>query len=575
MRSARLATLLLTLSALAALYVGTADGGPPVARQRGRSGPPLVSSGLADIGPPVVRQRGRSGAPPAPSELLTHDQSVTSAAADIAKLPRDGQLQSRYLSLYNLTYQERLRCIMGLSFLCYSLSRSRTIDGAGVTIVPDTDLSLVRLNTVNFQFHDDNNKSVGWNPKTWDKLGELDVYFSSVKIKVEQEVVVDRIPKRKLVPTNPPRYTTSGELLYEYKDVYDEVKKEGQPKQSRVRDMPDYVNPVAFAALQNATQSQYPILRADFFLYHAALPPFYYDFLEFGDKVEDFYKALFADEKELSKAQLDIKGIVVRSGAGMEGKVIPVSELNRFLARQPSLYGYIWRSKDVAKADKLNNFLRKLSDDEFDASEWIATARNGLQWYFLSNRQNARQDEAPIAIVRDNTNTDRRVRNGRSCITCHVRGLNEFMPLPQEMVKQNIDIVSPDPIKAKKLREAFITNVDEFVEQDNKIYAAAVRKATTFRIDGEIHYLDSEENANNFGFFHSRFIDTPVTIQIASREVGMPVKDLMAVLAGAKNDPFLLNLSRNDPRLAVPRVYWEESYQQAMILVSEARKRNK
>jgi hypothetical protein len=62
-----------------------------------------------------------------------------------------------------------------------------------------------------------------------------------------------------------------------------------------------------------------------------------------------------------------------------------------------------------------------------DGGEVIFHLPNGLQAYFIADRQGRRIDEAPVNIVRDRTNAeDPAVRNGRSCISCHRSGLNAF-----------------------------------------------------------------------------------------------------------------------------------------------------
>lgn len=530
-------------------------------------------------GPPAVkRPRTGSGGPPAvPVKYLTSDHSVIAAAQDIATVNEKSRCNMRYLSLYNIPVEDRVKYVQTLNFLINSLSRARLIKH--VYVVPGTENSLLRLDMTDYQFYDeDKDKYIGWDPKVWDQLGEKDVYFSSVKIKIDQEFVTEKIRKTRQVPTGKKVYVANGYGGYYVKDEvitesYDEeiTKPTGKTKETCIRDVAPWVNAKAYADLQTATQSKYPIMRGDFFNSLASLPPFYYDFLGFGNKVDDFLAAVVLSKDDIRRAQLEIKGVVVRSGAGMEGKVIPVSGNNRFISRTQGPYGYVWRTKDVKTVDDENDYLRRLKDNKFDASEWIAVGRNGLQWYFLSNNKDERQDEAPIDIVKDNTNEDRRVRNGRSCITCHLRGINEFHPLPQKMVSHAIDVVSPDPKAAKKLREQFIGNLHEFYDDDNKIYAKSITACTTVYVGGEKYNIDTERNANQFGALYNAYSETPIDLQRAAFECGVPVKDLMVILAGARNDPYLLGLSRNEPLFAVPRVHWERSYQQAMLLVLEAR----
>ena len=62
-----------------------------------------------------------------------------------------------------------------------------------------------------------------------------------------------------------------------------------------------------------------------------------------------------------------------------------------------------------------------------DGGEVIFHLPNALQGYFIVNKQGQRIDDAPVNIVRDRTNLeDPVVHNGRSCIGCHVKGMNSF-----------------------------------------------------------------------------------------------------------------------------------------------------
>ncbi len=528
----------------------------------------------AEDGPPPVRRPGKNGPPQVQVKYIAPGDSVIAAALDCATINQESRCTTRYLSLYNVPVNDRIKTVQTINFLINSISRARNIKH--VYVVPGTDNTLLRLDMSDYQFYSDSTKTyTGWNPKVWDKLGERDIYFTSVKIKVDQEIIIEKVKKTREVPSGRKVYYRADNGQYYLKDeiitetYYEEVSKPGDKKETKIRDAAGWIDQKAFTDLQAMTQSKYPILRADFFNATASLPPFYHDFLEFGDKANDFLEAVGVDQKIIEKLNVEYKGVVVKSGAGMVGKVIPVSENNRFIQRFPSVYGYVWRTKDVKIVKDINDYLRTLDDGAFDASEWIATGRNGLQWYFLSDNQGNRQDEAPIDIVKDDTNNDRRVRNGRSCITCHFRGINEFKALPQEMVKHAIDVISPDYKKSKQLRESFIGNLDEFFADDNKVYFRAVSSATTVHVGGEVFSLNTEINANQFGAIYNSYAVDAIDLRMASYECGVPIKNLMVIFAAAKNDPYLLGLSRNEPLFAVPRVHWERSYQQAMLLVTE------
>lgn len=513
---------------------------------------------IAQNGPPRVRIKKDEG-PPAIPILYRPGDSVQHAYLNIK--PLVDQLQShetlsdwRYLSLYNIPESKRVNTIKTLNFVINSLSRARNM--SGVLVVANTRNTLVKINMANYRFFDSKlNKQVGWHPqKSWDVIAQNDPYFYATV--VESETV---ITKNHNVQYGE-RLVHIGNGVYR-KERYPLTNKNFNTatKTRIVKNKDVWCDPAAMSYLRQYLCTDYPIMRADYFIANATLPPHYYNFLEFGGKTEDFFDAIFLDINVVKRAKLDIKGIVVRSGSLLPN-VIPVANFQRTLTRNNAPYGYMWQTRDVSKVSDTNDYLRRLVDDDFEASEYIASGRNGLQWYFLSNSDNVRQDEAPTTIAIDRTNDDKRVRNGRSCITCHPRGINEFVPLPQELVKHRIDIISPATKfgyeRAIHLKETYIDNTSEIVSKDNAFYNAAVQACTGWT---------AEENTRFYSTAYSTYADTNIDLEMAQFELGVPIKYLPQILANAQNDPYLLGLSRGQKLFSVPRVHWERSFQEAMI----------
>jgi hypothetical protein len=531
----------------------------------------LVGSALAQQGPPPVR-KGRpvgKGPPTAIVNYLVPNSSALAAALDIDTVPPKYWPYTRYLSLYNIPEADRPKLIQTLSFMINSVSRARLIKP--VTIVPGSENSLVRICLCDYQFYDEvKKKTFGWDPKIYDKLGDTDPYFHADLLKTVTKVVERRVIRQRYVHYGNDYY---GKPLYRVEDYWDVVQ-EAQPKDVPVRGYPPWCDAAAMGKLIKLTQSTSPILRADHFLVQISLPPFYYELLDVGNKLDDFFDVFFVDLKQIERAKLEVKGVVVKSGAGVDG-IIPVARNQRTLTRYQTLIGYLWQSRDTKTSVDNRDYLRILADEKFDATELIGTGRNGLQLYFLAkgnaaDKPGERQDEAPIEIVVDNTNHDRRVRSGRSCVTCHSDGIRQFKPLPQEMVKNLIDVVSPDYKKAQYLRDTYVTNVIDFIMEDRKIYARAVKAATrTPWSEG----LSTAANADQFGHFYNQYYEAFITPEMAAFECGMSSKDLLPLLGAAQNDPHLLGLSKGDPLLTVRRDNWEKSFQQAMILVLQASQR--
>jgi hypothetical protein len=174
-------------------------------------------------------------------------------------------------------------------------------------------------------------------------------------------------------------------------------------------------------SLQEATGSLQPYLRGDWFLAVASRPPFYHEFLQ-----------LPATDRALERLlQVDVLGDihddnVVRAGFNGSG----VARNNRIIERHDAAHGAYWRSYDFSdNAGRQNIFERPLGPAPgpggFTAAggEIIFHLPNGLQGYFLVDAEGRRLDKAPGEIVSDPARPDRRVENGLSCFSCHVRGL--------------------------------------------------------------------------------------------------------------------------------------------------------
>ena len=503
------------------------------------------------------------GGPPAVVvNYLVPNSSALAAAADIDTVPAHLQQYTRYLSLYNILEADRPRHIQNLQFMIHSISRAKSLDP--VFVVPNSDNSVVRICLLDYQFYDDvRKKTFGWHRDVYEKLADIDPYFHANLVKTITKI--DDVTNK----------------VIEQRDTY-------------VRANPPWCDVVAMAKLVRLTRSNAPLLRADWFVTQVSLPPFYYDLLDTGKTQNEFFDMFFVDEKQLDRSRLEVRGVVVKSGAGADG-VIRVARNQRILVRYQTLTGFIWLTHDSKEASiNDRDYLRILQNEKFDASELIGTGRNGMQLYFLAvgnagNKDNIkegdRQDEVPIEAAVDNTNVDRRVRNGRSCITCHADGIRSFRPMPQELVKKQIenlfgapganvrmDIVSPHNRKIDILRDAYIANVDEFVSEDQRAYAKAVQRATqTQWSDG----ISVAANAAQFGKIYDQYQEAFITPEIAAFECGLPVKTLMPLLARAQNDPHLSGLATNDPLFTVRRDNWEQSFQQAMILILQANQGNR
>ena len=174
-------------------------------------------------------------------------------------------------------------------------------------------------------------------------------------------------------------------------------------------------------ACRKGTETQLPMLRGDWFVASAALPPLYHDLL--GLPMTD--RAL---EKELRVNVLDNlrDGEAMRAAFNGSG----VSRNNRLIERHSALFGAYWKSYDFAgNTDRQNLFAvplgpgLRVNSFRHDGGEIIFNLPNGLQGYMLVDGRGDRLDRGPTEIVSDPRRPDRTVVNGLSCMSCHARGI--------------------------------------------------------------------------------------------------------------------------------------------------------
>src|SRR2546425_3241356 len=161
-----------------------------------------------------------------------------------------------------------------------------------------------------------------------------------------------------------------------------------------------------------------PSIRLDWFIATASIPPLYHTILRLPATLQHLEELLQVN------ATFDVEqNMARRFGLRNSG----VSRNNRAMERHSTIHGAYWKSFDFAGNNPEQNIFRDPLDLRADGGEMIFNLPNGLQAYFIADRQGKRIDAAPVNIVRDRTNPDDPVvRNGRSCMGCHVRGMNAF-----------------------------------------------------------------------------------------------------------------------------------------------------
>lgn len=487
-------------------------------------------------------------------KLYTPDSSVKFAAADIATLSPEEAKYTRYLSLYNIPPEQRKKYGQTISFVVNSLSTRRRVYIP--VFVGGTDETLIRLNIENYD----------WDAQAWENLGKkgsgpklaAEPYFHVFIEKIDSTTKLERktITRKKKVEAG--YYNQQGQKLYKEVEVTEEVDVEvkGDPVRNKILAAAPWIDPVAIAILIKATNSEFPVMRADWFIVNATLPPAYHEFLKLGDDIKDFERLIFADQKLAEKARSQIKGIVVTS---------TVARNNRTLLRSPTFTnGYFWQSHDSLSSVDDRQYVQNILNEKFDATEDIGTLPNGLQAYFLTDGRGKRLDFANPDVALDNTAQDRLVRTGRSCMVCHSEGIkqidDEIRTLTKKLQnKEAIKLLITNKDDAYKIDDLFGTDLDKQIVKDQNIFAEAVAEAT-----GLQPMINGKQYANIYDWYAEHLL----TKEDVVREVGLP-PDLLEKYVRLSNDNVILGLVKN-PIRPIRRDQWERSFQGFMIIVIAA-----
>lgn len=518
-------------------------------------------------------------APPVALEerLYTPESSVLFALADLKTLPSNVQPFIRYLSLYNIPKEKRDEYAKCVSFVVNSLSTRRKI------YIPEfvgaSDKTVIRLNMKNYD----------WPGKAWEDLALKgsgprpfpEPYFHTLIVKkadiefettTEKKMVKKEFTRQVEKPVQIGVNSQNGKPFYQNKTVDEIYEKEvevevevktpvKQINKQEVLASAPWINADIVADFISLTQSEAPVLRADWFVINATLPPTYYNFLKLGKSLDDFEKFAFTDLKMAEEARSQDKAVILMSG---------VTRNNRRVRRSPSFAGsgYYWQSFDVINSTKNNRILEDLLSDKFDATELVASLPNGLQSYFLANGQKVRQDAAPIDIAIDSTSVDRVVRSGRSCMICHAEGVKPIEDEVRALNKWNpqqagVKLLITKENDSYQIDDLFGSDLDRIVINDQQRFADAVAIATG--------YKTPIQNAKAYAAIYDQYAEILMTKESVARDLGLTLMELDTFLKNS-NDPVMLGLVRQ-PIRPVRRDQFEESFQRFMLVVMAMRQR--
>ena len=226
--------------------------------------------------------------------------------------------------------------------------------------------------------------------------------------------------------------------------------------------------------LQTEMACDIPSIHIDWFLANASLPPLYHDLLSLPSTDRELETRL---EVDVVRNLQNAPGVRVwRAGTNNSG----VSANNRMLERHTSRYGAYWKSYDFAGSVGTQNIFTHPLAFTHDGGEVIFNLPNGLQGYYITNASGSRLDAAPISIVSNPAASDPTVRNGLSCLGCHIEGMNTFEDEVRSVIEAN---TNPAYDKAQALR-LYVerSEMDALLQEDMDTYKEAL-EATGGAVD--------------------------------------------------------------------------------------------
>ncbi|WP_149494973.1 SHD1 domain-containing protein [Roseiconus lacunae] len=290
------------------------------------------------------------------------------------------------------------------------------------------------------------------------------------------------------------------------------------------------------AMVLKATETEMPIVRADWFLHVASRPPLYHSLAQIPSSDKRLEELLRVDVLQNIK-----DGRVVRAGFSRSG----VSQNNRMIERHESVFGAYWKSYDFAGNTGRKNLFQNplgpgVSAGTFahDGGEIIFQLPNGMLGFMLTDHVGGRIDRGPINIVSDPRQGDKTVINGVSCMSCHFGG---FIQKTDEVRRQVLANRNVYP-KANEILALY---------QEPAMMARSMQQDTRLYLDALASDEIGIQNPTLAGEpiqMTSRRYQREVNLNTAAAELGIAARQLQRELAGMKDE----NLARILGALKVP-----------------------
>jgi len=450
---------------------------------------------------------------PDPRPLSPND-AVLAAAADAATIA-DPEIRyaTRYLSLHNVPAAERAAYMQTIDFILNSLSRRRAI--SYVQTVARSNDSVCRIFLDNY----------GINPTQFDRLAEQGsgpVRISTKKFQPEEYFATRKGETKKVTKQRQKKDGQGRPLYYNVGTAQETPALEDYIEEQRTF-AGSWFDPAAMLALQTAVKSEYPIIRADWFLANASLAPAYYELL--GIKTHaDFADLVRYRERDYDQSS---KGIVTDSQE--------VSLHNRSIIVTPTSLGRYWETSDYLSSQGDNNLIRDLLKRRRDAGEAFAEMPNGMQAFLLIDGADKVLDVADGNIVCDQTGTwkNKLVYGGLAqCSMCHLNGAKDIHEEVRLSTQPPFGLQIPvaERKKAQEVQDLFFSGK----KSDLNRWLAATRNDYKEAIGEATRGLTPERNTAAFKKAFLDFWQKPLTLADAAAEVGCTPADFARVMGSLK-----------------------------------------
>ncbi len=267
-----------------------------------------------------------------------------------------------------------------------------------------------------------------------------------------------------------------------------------------------------FDQIKGKTKTALPYLRADWFAAAASSPPLYYKLLGLPEDLADLQRELGVDA-----AQNMANSKIMRAGIGKS----TVSRYNRIFERHAVGAGYLWMTFDFDGASSEQNGKERPlgpgGEDGFehDMNAVIFSLPNGMNAYFLADKEGRRIDAAPLDILHDEATPRQPVIAGLSCISCHVKGVRDVVDEVRVHVETSSNFTTAKRDEALQMYVSQ-SELDRRIRDDRKRYAGAAVKAG-------IKLETGSDGLNDLSYLARKY-KKDVDLRIAAAEYGVTKK---------------------------------------------------